>query len=87
MDPEDLTADGYGRCRDLAAVAVSLGWEAIIVPSAAWERAHGFCVPVFKPTGVLRIEHAELVAEAALPSLVVAYLTRYPRGARPSWLP
>ena len=87
IDADDLVADGYGRCRDLAAAAVSLGWEAILVPSAAWARADGFCVPVFKPAGALRMTRSELLAAAALPTLAVAYLTRYPAGARPSWLP
>lgn len=87
MASDDLIADIYGRCRDLAAAAVSLGWEAIIVPSAAWERAPGFCVPVFKPAGVLRMVGAQLLAEAALPTVGIAHLTRYPAGARPIWLP
>lgn len=87
VDEADLVADDYGRCRDLATVAVALGWDAILVPSAAWTAGDGYCVPVFKPHGALKMTRAELLAEAALPTLAVAYLTRYPAGARPSWLP
>jgi hypothetical protein len=87
MPHADLRVDEYGRCPDLAAAAVALGWEAILVPSAAWDPAAGLCLPVFKPIGAGALVRVELLASLALPTLAVAHLTRYPDGRRPSWLP
>jgi hypothetical protein len=85
--PADLIADDYGRCRELATAAVALGWEGLLVPSAAWDRPDGYCVPVFKETGLDALTRVSLLEIAALPTLAVAHLTRYPLGRRPSWLP
>jgi RES domain len=87
MEATDLRVDNYGRCGDLAAAAVALGWQAILVPSAAWDPTAGFCVPVLKPAAAGALIRVERLAEAALPTLAVAHLTRYPEGHRPSWLP
>ena len=87
VPPADLHADDYGRCSDLAQAAVSLGWEAIIVPSAAWDATDGFCLPVFKPTAAGVATRVDLIEAAALPTVAVAHLTHYPDGCRPSWLP
>ena len=51
FDLESFYADkaqGYGDCPELAGLVETLGWEAIRVPSAAWQRPDGFCVPVFE---------------------------------------
>lgn len=87
MPPGDLRVDSYGRCADVAAAAEALGWDAVLVPSAAWDPPAGFCMPVFKPVRAGALNRAELVAGIALPTLAVAHLTRYPAQRRPSWLP
>jgi len=78
-------ASGYGDCPALAALVPDLGWEAIQVPSAAWQRPDGFCLPVFEE-GRGRLVDATRSLEAASPSVALAVATTYPEGERPGWL-
>jgi hypothetical protein len=80
----DAAAD-YGNCPELAALMPELGWEAIRVPSAAWQRPDGFCVPVFEP-GRERLREAVRTVAAASPTVALAAATSYPQGERPGWL-
>lgn len=84
---DDFYADppSYGRCPDLSGMAATLGWEALRVPSAALDVPEAFCVPVFA-SGMSRLSSVVQVAEAASPTVAVAYATRYPDGLRPAWL-
>ncbi len=77
--------DGYGDCPELASLAEELGWEAMLVPSAAWQRPDGFCVPVFTG-GRARLTMATQIAAAASPTVALAAATAYPAGERPAWL-
>ena len=65
-------ADGYGDCPALAALVDELGWETMLVPSAAWQRPDGLCAPVFA-AGRERLVEATQVAEIRQPH-------RRPRG-------
>jgi hypothetical protein len=78
-------AAGYGDCPELAALTQELGWEAIRVPSAAWQRPDGFCVPVFD-IGRRRLAAAESLLSSASPTVATAVATAYAEGERPAWL-
>ncbi len=82
-DPDPAT--GYGDCPQLAALVDQLGWEAMRVPSAAWPRAGGWCIPVFK-AGRKRLLAQQRLADAASPNVAVAVATEYAEGERPKWL-
>ena|SRR6187397_1992456 len=77
--------DGYGDCPALAALVAELGWETMLVPSAAWQRPDGLCSPVFA-AGRERLAKATQVAETASPTVALAAATVYPEGERPDWL-
>lgn len=87
FDHASFTADppGYGDCPELATLAAALGWQAILVPSAAWQWPDGLCVPVFEGGRAALSQH-RLVVEAAQPSVAAAAATTYPNGTRPRWL-
>lgn len=87
FDTDSFTADapGYGACPELAELASTLKWQAILVPSAAWSQPDGFCVPVFDPD-VPGIDRARESIAAARPSVAVAVATTYASGERPRWL-
>lgn len=76
---------GYGDCPELASLTDTLGWEAMRVPSAAWRRGDGWCVPVFR-AGRARLLSAHRLLERASPTVAVAVATRYAAGERPAWL-
>jgi hypothetical protein len=78
-------ASGYGDCPALAALVPELGWEAIRVPSAAWQRPDGFCVPIFE-RGRERLVDGVRVLDSASPSVALAVATSYAAGERPGWL-
>lgn len=78
-------ASSYGDCPELAGLTQELGWEAIRVPSAAWQRPDGFCVPVF-PGGRPRLVAVESVLPSASPTVATAVATAYAAGERPAWL-
>jgi len=81
----DDAAAGYGDCPELAGLTEQLGWEAVRVPSAAWQRPDGFCVPVFE-AGRGRLVVAEPLLPSASPTVATAAATAYPAGERPTWL-
>jgi hypothetical protein len=81
---EQLIADDYGPCPDIAALHTQLGWQAVISYSAALPSR--FSVAVFKPHFPAR-ERLKLRALAAQPTVLHAALTRYPDRQRPTWLP
>jgi hypothetical protein len=88
FDVESFYADRaaeFGDCPALATLVPELGWEAIQVPSAAWQRPDGFCVPVFEP-GRNRLVEVTQILDAASPSVALAAATTYPAGERPGWL-
>lgn len=88
FDLDSFYADeavGYGDCPELARLIPSLGWEAIRVPSAAWQRPDGFCVPVFE-AGRHRLVAATSRLRSASPTVALAAATAYPLGQRPEWL-
>lgn len=88
FDLESFYADvatGYGRCPELAELAPDLGWEAVRVPSAAWQRPDGFCVPVFE-AGRSRLVGSRSTIASASPTVAVAVATNYAVGERPNWL-
>lgn len=88
FDLDSFYADavsGYGDCPELAALTEDLRWEAICVPSAAWQRPDGFCVPVFAP-GRERLIQAVSLLPSAAPTVATAVATTYPSGERPGWL-
>jgi hypothetical protein len=84
---DSFSADppSYGNCPDLAALVAELGWQAMLVPSAAWHWPDGLCVPVFQ-AGEQALTNQRMVLEAAQPSVAVAAATTYRAGARPRWL-
>ena len=82
--PDELLADDYGPCPDIASQHARLGWQAVIAPSAALDR--GRCVAVFSPHHPAR-RRWEMVEQAAVPTVLHAYLTRYRAGEEPFWLP
>lgn len=79
------TATGYGHCPELATLVPQLGWEAIRVPSAAWQRPDGFCVPVFE-AGRERLVGSKRLLSSASPTVALAVATAYAAGERPQWL-
>ncbi|HEY5343061.1 MAG TPA: RES domain-containing protein [Solirubrobacteraceae bacterium] len=79
-DPPD-----YGDCPELAGLVSTLGWQAMLVPSAAWPMSDGLCVPVFDPSLPGLANTRELLA-AARPSVAVAAATNYVASTRPRWL-
>jgi hypothetical protein len=87
FDTASFTADppGYGDCPELASLAATLEWQAILVPSAAWQLPDGLCVPVFQEGRLALVEHRRVVA-AARPSVAVAAATTYADALRPRWL-
>ncbi len=78
-------AAGYGDCPALAALVDQLGWEAMRVPSAAWPRASGWCVPVFAASRSRLLNQVRML-DAASPSVALAVATEYASGERPAWL-
>jgi RES domain len=78
-------AAAYGDCPELAGLTHELGWEAIRVPSAAWQRPDGFCVPVFESGRGRLVATSSLLASAS-PSVATAVATAYAAGERPGWL-
>ena len=83
---DSFTADPpeYGDCPELASLVTILGWQAMLVPSAAWQWPGGLCVPVFDAdVSVLASRRMVMVAR---PSVAVATATTYQAGARPRWL-
>jgi hypothetical protein len=76
---------GFGDCPALAALIGQLGWEGMRVPSAAWQRAGGWCIPVFEP-GRDRLVASQRLVDAASPSVALAAATEYANGERPAWL-
>jgi hypothetical protein len=84
---ESFTADApnYGDCPDLAGLAATLNWQAMLVPSAAWPSLDGLCVPVFD-RDIPALDTPREVLTAARPSVAVAAATSYALGARPRWL-
>jgi hypothetical protein len=84
VDLQELTTDDYGLCPDIAAAYTRFDWQAILAPSAALPE--GRCVAVFSPHYPAR-RAWEQIEEAALPTVLHAYLTRFRSGERPSWLP
>jgi hypothetical protein len=83
VESDDLLADDFGACPDIAQAGERLGWEALRAPSAALDG--GIAVAVFDraypPRDRWRLEN-----EAVRPSVRVAVLTRYRAGQRPSWI-
>jgi hypothetical protein len=77
--------EGYGDCPELARLVGDLGWEAIRVPSAAWQRPDGFCVPVFE-AGRNKLVSQTRAVESASPTVALAAATAYAEGKRPAWL-
>jgi hypothetical protein len=82
---EDFLADDYGACPALAQLGVSLGWQALRAPSAAWRAGDGFCIAVFEPGREALLRFREL-ARGARPTIAVAASTTYRAGERPRWL-
>lgn len=76
---------GYGDCPKLASLVVQLGWQALMVPSAAWRWPDGNCLPVFQAGRSALVEH-RLAIPAAKPSVALAAATSYVTGERPQWL-
>jgi len=85
FDVSKLRCDDHSECRKLSAVAPQLGWDAMIVPSAATDQQPGRCVPIFQ-AGRARIVDREVAASPASPTLFHALETRYRVGERPGWL-
>lgn len=88
FDPGSFYLDasvGYGDCPELAGLTSELGWEAIRVPSAAWQRPDGLCVPVFE-AGHGRLVTSRPLLPSASPTVATAVATAYPAGERPGWL-
>lgn len=88
FDPNDFyapKASGYGGCPELAALVHELGWEAMRVPSAAWQLSESWCVPVFD-AGRHRLANAKSLVGAARPTVALAVATTYAEGERPAWL-
>jgi hypothetical protein len=85
FDTGDFLADDYGDCPSIATAGEGLGWEAVLVPSAAWQRPGGQCVPVFLAGRPLRSAF-NIVRAAARPTVAVAFLASYRAGQQPAWL-
>ncbi len=84
FDTTKMRADDHSECQKLAAVAERLGWDALVVPSAASDGLE-LCVPVFH-AGRERIVEQDIVVSPAGPTVLQAMHTRYREGERPSWL-
>jgi RES domain len=84
FDIARIRSDEHSECRKLSAVARLLGWDAMIVPSAATDQP-GRCVPVFQ-AGRARLIDRSVVASPAGPTVFHAFETRYRQGERPKWL-
>jgi hypothetical protein len=82
--PEDLLADDYGPCPQIAATQPPVDWQAVLVPSAALPERR--CVAVFSPHHPARPQWHQ-VETVAVPTVLHAYLTRFREGERPTWLP
>jgi hypothetical protein len=76
---------GYGQCPELASLAGDLGWQAIMVPSAAWRWSDGLCVPIFRD-GEPMLAGYHRITDAARPSIAIAAAATYHDGRRPGWL-
>ncbi len=87
FDATSFTADppDYGDCPKLASLASELGWQAMLVPSAAWRWPDGLCVPVFEEGRPALVNYRRVLA-AARPSVAVAAATTYADALRPRWL-
>lgn len=85
FDQGEFYSDDYTVTSELAAMGASLGWEALLAPSAAWRLGNGFAVAVFE-SGRDRIDRVNELARAARPTVGVAYATSYKSGERPAWL-
>ncbi|MGO9496648.1 MAG: RES domain-containing protein [Solirubrobacteraceae bacterium] len=83
ISPDNLLADDYGPCPDLASIGESLGWNAVRAQSAA--NIAGTALAIFRRSHPARnLWRPE--EDAARPSVRIAYLTRYKDRERPSWL-
>jgi len=85
FDTADFFADDFGQCQQLAHMGAVLGWEALLVPSAAWRHDDGLCAPILS-AGRPRLQRQHLIDEAVRPTVAVAYGTTYKFGERPRWL-
>ena len=79
----ELLADDYGPCPEIAQAGEALGWQAIRAVSAA--NPGGTALGIFSEACPSR-EQWRVEADATLPSVRTAYLTRYRAGQRPGWL-
>jgi RES domain-containing protein len=85
FDVTHLRRDDYGDCSELARLGERIGWQAMLVPSAAWDPGHGRCVAIFK-AGRTGFRDRAVVQSPARPTLQHAWDTRYREGERPTWL-
>jgi hypothetical protein len=85
FDPMQMRSDDHTECQQLAATAERLGWDALIVPSAAVEGRLEPCVPIFSE-GIKTRLGTGVIAPSAGPSLFHAMNTRYRDNEKPSWL-
>jgi hypothetical protein len=81
--PENLLADDYGPCPTIAKAGTALGWEAVRYPSAAL--IGGVSLAVFDGAWP-PLRDWTLEEPTALPTVAIAFLTRYKAGERPVWL-
>lgn len=84
VDVAKLRSDDHGECQKLSAVAERLGWDAMMVPSAATDTLERV-VPIFR-NGRKRLIDQAVVASPAGPTVLQAMQTRFRDGERPSWL-
>jgi len=82
---EHFYQDDHGDCPLVARVGESLGWEAILAPSAAL-RPSGQCLAIL-PAGSSKIETPRLLFQYARPTVAVAAATTYRDSQRAPWLP
>jgi hypothetical protein len=83
FDPNDLYADDYGRCPQLARDFEALGADAIKVPSAAFR--NGECIAVFSAGRQCRGDW-EPVQRRARPGVPEAMQTVYKKDETPAWI-
>ncbi len=83
VDADDLLADDYGPCPDIAQAGERLGWQAIRARSAA--RPDGTAVAIFHDAFPAADDWRPVDPEAR-PTIRTAFLTRYRLGERPAWL-